>query len=93
MIVTCMLATCLGLTILGYHQLHNRYHPVKRGTCRLPCHMRRQHQQLQLCPKRANYLSQQSKEVLIGQPPKDGAALVYGDLGYRQGSLFLYLRI
>jgi len=85
LIVTCMLATCLGLTILGYHQLHNRYHPVKRGTCRLPCHMRRQHQQLQLCPKRGNYLSQQSKEVLIGQPPKDGAALVYGDLGYRQG--------
>ena len=85
LIVTCMLATCLGLTILGYHQLHNRYHTVKRGTCRLPCHMRRQQQQLQLCPKRANYLSQQPKEVLIGQPPKDGAALVFGDLGYRQG--------
>jgi len=86
LVVTCMLATCLGLTILGYHQLHRQYHPYKRGTCRLPCHMRRQQQQLQLCSRRrSNYLSQQPKEVLIGQPPQDGAALVFGDLGYGQG--------
>ena len=86
LVVTCMLATCLGLTILGYHQLHRQYHPYKRGTCRLPCHMRRQQQQLQLCSRRrSSYLSQQPKEVLIGQPPQDGAALVFGDLGYGQG--------
>jgi len=84
LIVTCMLATCLGLTILGYHQLHRQYQPIKRGTCRLPCHMRRHQQQLQLCPRRSNFLSQQPREVLIGQPPRDGAALVFGDLGSRQ---------
>jgi len=88
LIVTCMLATCLGLTILGYHQLHRQYHPYKRGSCRLPCHMKRHQQQLQLCSRRrSNYLSQQPKEVLIGQPPKDGAALVFGDLGDRKDQI------
>ena len=32
------------------------------------------------------YISLYILEVLIGQPPEDGAALVFGDLGYRQGS-------
>ena len=86
-VITVMLATCLGLTILGYYQLHRRNHAslYKRGTCRLPCHMRRQQQQLQLCSRRASLRSGQPKEVLVGQPPNDGAALVFGDLGYRQG--------
>ena len=53
--------------------------------------MRRQQQQLQLCSRRkSNYLSQQPKEVLIGQPPQDGAALVFGDLGYGQGIYLVF---
>jgi len=86
-VVTVMLATCLGLTILGYYQLHrnNRSSLYKKGTCRLPCHMRRQQQQLQLCSRRASLRSGQPKEVLLGQPPNDGAALVFGDLGHWQG--------
>ena len=32
------------------------------------------------------YISLYILEVFIGQPPKDGAALVFGDLGYRQGA-------
>lgn len=85
-VVTVMLATCLGLTILGYYQLHRRNHSsFKRGTCRLPCHMRRQQQQLQLCSRGARLRSEQPKEVLVGQPPNDGAALVFGDLGSWQG--------
>lgn len=86
-VITVMLATCLGLTILGYYQLHRRNHPslYKRGSCRLPCHMRRQQQQLQLCSRRASLRNGQPKEVLLGQPPNDGAALVFGDLGNWQG--------
>ena len=94
-VVTVMLATCLGLTILGYYQLHRRNHSslYKKGTCRLPCHMRRQQQQLQLCSRRARFRSEQPKEVLVGQPPNDGAALVFGDLGHWEGIYHLIIII
>ena len=94
-VVTVMLATCLGLTILGYYQLHRRNQSslYKKGTCRLPCHMRRQQQQFQLCSRRARLRSEQPKEVLVGQPPNDGAALVFGDLGQWQGIYYLILII
>jgi len=84
MIVMVMLATCLGLTILGYYQLHRRHHSglYRRGTCRLPCHMRRQQQQQQLCRRRkSSFRNEPPKDVLFGKPPRDGAALVFGDLG------------
>jgi hypothetical protein len=82
LVVTVLLATCLALTILGYHHLrqqHQRFN-LRRGTCRLPCHMKRQQQ---LCSRRSNRLtSGEPNDVLSGEPPKDGAALVLGDFGY-----------
>ena len=91
-VVTIMLATCLGLTILGYYQLNRRHHQslLRRGTCRLPCHLRRQQEEQQICRRRARFNNQghpPPKDILIGQPPQNGAALVFGDLGYWPGSI------
>jgi len=88
-VVTIMLATCLGLTILGYYQLNRRHHQslLRRGTCRLPCHLRRQQEEQQICRRRARFNQGHPppKDILIGQPPQNGAALVFGDLGYWPG--------
>ena len=90
-VVTIMLATCLGLTILGYYQLNRRHHQslLRRGTCRLPCHLRRQQEEQQICRRRARFGQglPPPKDILIGQPPQNGAALVFGDLGYWPGSI------
>ena len=87
LIVTAMLATCLGLSILGYYQHQHRRHQIfRRGSCRLPCHMKQRHQQL--CPRGSYLRDGTPKEVLMGQPPKVGAALVGGDIGYWQGMFF-----
>jgi len=71
LVVSVMLATALALSVLGYYQLNRGHHFARyRGSCRLPCHMRRQ----QVCPMNSRLRDG-------GQRQTQEGVIVMGNLG------------
>ena len=78
LVVSVMLATALALSVLGYYQLNRGHHFARyRGSCRLPCHMRRQ----QVCPMKSRLRDG-------GQRQAQEGVVVMGNLGEWKGTLF-----
>lgn len=75
LVVSIMLATALGLSILGYYQLRHHQNPSSyRGSCRIPCPRR----QPQLCPRRSGLRDERGRH-------SQDAVLVVGDFGGYRG--------
>lgn len=81
LVVSVMLATALALSVLGYYQLNRGHHFARyRGSCRLPCHMRRQ----QVCPMKSPLRDG-------GQRQTQEGVIVMGNLGEWKGTLLFII--